>query len=231
VLAVSPWVRDFAREHGAERVTLAPNGVAPVFEAPVTGAVVRERLGLGDAQVVGYLGSFQDWQDVEGLVDAFARLPGDARLLLVGHGPSRDSAKARTAELGVADRVVDTGHVAPEEVPEHIAAMDVAVAPYRARADFYFSPLKLFEYMATGTATVAARIGQIADVVDDGVTGLLYEPGDTESLVHAISRPLNDRLLARAVGGAGREAILAGHTMAANAERAVALARDQLVAS
>jgi glycosyltransferase involved in cell wall biosynthesis len=192
---------------------------------------MRARLGLADAPVVGYVGSFQDWHDVNGLVDAFRSLPSDARLLLVGHGPGREAAHEGVAELGLADRAVFTGHVPPEEVPELIAAMDVAVAPYREQSDFYFSPLKLFECMAAGTATVAAAIGQIGEVVDSGVNGLLYEPGDSRGLAAAIATLLDDRALARSIGEAGRDLVLSRHTMAANAERAVALAEQQLSAA
>jgi glycosyltransferase involved in cell wall biosynthesis len=228
VVAVSPWVRDFAHGHGAAEVHLVPNGVAPSFERPASGATVRDRLGLGSRPVVGYVGSFQPWHDVDGLVEAFARLRHDARLLLVGHGPDRANAEALAARLGVSDRTVFTGHVDPDEVPSHVAAMDVAVAPYRDTADFYFSPLKLFECMASGTATVAARTGQIEDVVSSGENGLLYEPGDANSLASTVGGLLDDPRRAAALGAAGRELVLAEHTMAANAERVVALAERQL---
>ena len=227
VVAVSPWVRDFARRQGARTVHLVPNGVAPQFEV----APERKELGLGDAPVVGYVGSFQHWHDVDGLVDAFSGLAPEARLLLVGNGPRREQVQERVAALGLGDRVRFTGHVPPEDVPGLVASMDVAVAPYRATADFYFSPLKLFECMAVGTPTVAARVGQIADVVDDGVDGVLYAPGDTGSLRSAIGRLLSDRAHAGAIGAGGRRLVLERHTMTANAERVVALAERQLAAA
>jgi glycosyltransferase involved in cell wall biosynthesis len=149
----------------------------------------------------------------------------------VGHGPRREEVRRRAVALGASDRVHFTGHVPPEEVPALVASMDVAVAPYRATADFYFSPLKLFECMAAGTPTVAARVGQIADVVDDGTDGVLYEPGDAASLRAALERLLADPARARAIGAAGRRLVLARHTMAANAERVVALAEQQLAAA
>jgi glycosyltransferase involved in cell wall biosynthesis len=228
VVAVSPWVRDFARESGAGPVHLVPNGVAPAFEARVSGARVRGRLGLDGVPVVGYVGSFQSWHDVDGLVGAFAHLPADTHLLLVGHGPGREAAAARAVELGVANRVTLTGHVVPAEMPEHIAAMDAAVVPYRHQDDFYFSPLKLFECMAAGTPTVAARIGQIEEVVESGANGLLYEPGDSRSLADALRALLNDPAWARSLGAAGRDLVLDRHTMTANAQRVTALAEQQL---
>src|SRR5262249_16377638 len=67
---------------------------------------------------------------------------------------------------------------------------------------FYFSPLKLFEYMACGAPVVAPRLGQIAEVVRDGETGLLYPPGELDGLVGACERLLSDPALRRRLGQA-----------------------------
>ena len=64
--------------------------------------------------------------------------------------------------------------------------MDVAVAPYPATSNFYYSPLKLFEYMAAGRALVASRVGQVAQVITHGVNGLLYEPDRRAGLVNCL---------------------------------------------
>src|SRR5205807_2068305 len=79
---------------------------------------------------------------------------------------------------GLTPAVTFAGGVAHEDVPQHLAAMDVAIAPYPALDNFYYSPLKLFEYMAAGRPVVASRVGQVAEVVVDGVTGLLFGPGE-----------------------------------------------------
>ena len=230
VVAVSPWVRDFAIERGANPagVHLVPNGVAPRFAQPYTGRSARERLGLTGRPVVGYLGSFQHWHDVRGLIDAFTDLRAfepRAALLLVGHGPGREAAEAAVAERHLGDDVFFTGHVQPASVPDYIAAMDVPVVPYRPAADFYFSPLKLFESMAVGRPTVAAAIGQVTEVVEPGVTGLLYEPGSRSGLLASIAWVLADRERAEAIGAAGRDHVLRHHTMAANAARVLEIAQ------
>jgi glycosyltransferase involved in cell wall biosynthesis len=227
VIAVSPWLREYALEAGAEDVHLVPNGVASVFDQPASGVGVRARLGLGDAPVVGYVGSFQHWHDLEGLVHAVLRLSDDVRLLFVGHGPARERVEAVAAELGISERTVFAGHVDPGKVPEHLAAMTAAVVPYRPTTDFYFSPLKLFECMAAGVPTVAAAIGQIEEVIDDGKTGLLYAPGDGDALAGALRRVVSDPRTAKEIGAAGRKLVLDRHTMAANVNRVVALAERQ----
>ena len=68
------------------------------------------------------------------------------------------------------------GSVSPNDVPGYLTSMDVAVAPYPAMADFYFSPLKVFEYMACGVATVASHVGQLSKLISNGVDGFLYNP-------------------------------------------------------
>ena len=64
----------------------------------------------------------------------------------------------------------------------------------------YFSPLKLFEYMAAGRAVVASRVGQVAEVVVDGVTGLLFEPGNLADLASCIRRLRNNAALRKELG-------------------------------
>ena len=105
------------------------------------------------------------------------------------------------------EAVTFLGAVAPEDVGAALRAMDVVAAPYPELADFYFSPLKLFEYMAAGKPIVASATGQIVDVIEDGRTGLLVPPGDAGALAAALRRLFRRRGTGRAAG-AGREARL-----------------------
>jgi glycosyltransferase involved in cell wall biosynthesis len=98
--------------------------------------------------------------------------------------------------------------------------MDVAVAPYPVVEDFYFSPLKLYEYMASSRAVVASRIGQVAEVIADGLTGLLYEPGNQEALIACIRRLQADESFRREVGRNARMRC-SRNTWRQNAERVV----------
>ena len=94
------------------------------------------------------------------------------------------------------------------EVAALIQTFDVALAPYpRPDHVFYFSPLKLFEYMACGVPVVATNLGQISEVVRDGETGLLCPPGDHEALVAACERLLEDPDLRSRLGKAAAKEI------------------------
>ncbi len=122
--------------------------------------------------------------------------------------------------MGLQQAVTFTGGVAHEDVPQYLAAMDVAVAPYPPLDEFYYSPIKLFEYMAAGRAVVASRIGQVAEIVVDGVTGLLYEPGDRAALVNCLRRLQRDAALRNELGRRA-SAACSEHTWSQNASRVI----------
>lgn len=223
LLAVSDEVAGQLESHPAARgrVHVIANGVDPDRFAP---AAPPPR-----PFTVGFVGTLKPWHGTETLVDAFALLherDPSVRLLLVGDGPERPRIEERLGARGVAGSAELTGAVDPSGVPALLAAMDVAVAPYPDLEPFYFSPLKLYEYMAAGRAVVASRVGQIADVIEDGESGLLVAPGDPHALAGALARLHADADLRARLGRAARERTLRHHTWDAVAERILALARE-----
>lgn len=200
-----------------EKVIVMPNGVDTLRFRPLDDAhSIRTRLGVGSARVVGFVGSFQPWHGLQALVESFARVVDtcpDAMLLLVGDGPDRPALSRKVAELGLTSRVIITGVVPQSEVPDMLAAVDVAVIPYpRLSRELWFSPLKLYEYMAAGKAIVASESGQIAEVLEDGQTGLLVEPGEIGALSSAIVRLLDDSELRARLGLHARERAIQHHS-------------------
>jgi glycosyltransferase involved in cell wall biosynthesis len=130
-------------------------------------------------------------------------------------------------ELGLREQAVFTGTLPHEDVPAVIRQFDIALAPYPALDHaFYFSPLKLFEYMACGVPVVAANCGQIADVIRDGETGLLHAPGDLDALAAACDRLLDSAKLRFALGQSAAAHIRAGYTWTHNARRVTELAES-----
>lgn len=214
VIAVSEPLKRWIVETGVddERVTVVPNGVNIERFATAPGDM-RSRLGLDGRLVIGFVGTLKGWHGTATLIRALAVLARQRgmdrspHLLIVGDGPRRAHLEQLAVEEGVDDLVTFTGMVPHGEMPAYIAAMDIAVAPYDASPDFYFSPLKLFEYMAAGRPIIAAGIGQIEDCIRDGETGLLYPPGDVTVLAQRIARLVDDPECARALGiAAQREA-------------------------
>jgi glycosyltransferase involved in cell wall biosynthesis len=167
------------------------------------------------------------WHGVEDLVAAFAQLRAgskDNRLLLVGEGPARSQLEAQVRALGLASRVHFTGAVEPAKVPGLMAAMDVAVAPYRSLPQFYFSPLKVYEYMAASLPVVASAVGQLKELIEPEVNGLLVPTGDVPALARALDRLRQDPEKRILLGRAARRKVLAHHTWDALAGRILELA-------
>ena len=140
--------------------SITPTGVDPeLFRTAPDRDAARRRLGLDGQFVVGWIGSFRRFHALEQAVDAVAGLDGTT-LLLVGDGPERARVERLARERGVAVRC--TGTVPHDEIPEHLAAMDVALVLASSERAFHYSPLKLAEYLAAGLAVVAPRAGALA---------------------------------------------------------------------
>jgi glycosyltransferase involved in cell wall biosynthesis len=88
----------------------------------------------------------------------------------------------------------------------------VAVAPYPNHADFYFSPLKVYEYMAAGLPVVTSRIGQLQTLIQDGVNGLLYEPGNSQQLAQQLDHLRQSPSRRIQLGQSARSIVLQSHT-------------------
>jgi glycosyltransferase involved in cell wall biosynthesis len=200
---------------GREQIIVSPNAVDAERFAPAgNNPAVREPHGLGDAFVVGWVGTFRRFQGLDTIIGAFGVLQQAdprARLLLVGDGAERAHVERVVDEAGVRG-VVFAGAVGARAVPDLLGAMDVAVVSAREGEGFHYSPLKLREYLACGRAVVAPRLGEIPVFVDDGVHALLYEPGDAHDLAAKLRRLRDDPELRLRLGAAGRQLVVATAT-------------------
>lgn len=223
LVAVSREVAEYLHCCGVdrERILITPNGVdGDRFAKPDQPARQRRE----DLFTVGFIGTLKPWHGLDHLLDAMERLcslNSTYRLLIVGDGPLRPSLQAELDSRGglLATNTELVGSAAHDEIPAWLASMDAVVAPYPDLPDFYFSPLKLFEYMAAGRPIVASRIGQVAEMIDDGVTGLLVPPGDAASLAVALHRLRSDRRLCEQLGLAAQREIADAHSWDAVVER------------
>ena len=230
--AVGEWVVDIGGGPSlvGAKVHVVPNGVdvdrvRPADRDPVAGGTCT----------IGFVGTLKSWHGIDTLAAAFAMLAAADpcyRLLVVGDGPERAALEARVAADGLTERVELVGAVDPAAVPALLRRMDIAVAPYPATAR-YFSPLKLYEYLAAGLPVVASDVGQVADVLAGGQTGVLCRPGDPQELAAAIGGLRADPAWAAALGRAGRILVEQHHTWHAVVDRILSAARraDEVVAS
>ncbi|HLP77622.1 MAG TPA: glycosyltransferase family 4 protein, partial [Candidatus Paceibacterota bacterium] len=167
VIVVSAELRKHVLSLGvkADRIHIMPNGVNTELFQPRHSTNGKN----GSHPTLGFVGGLRPWHGVEVLPRLLERLVqrhSDLRLMIVGDGQLRDELHQEFKKRGLAPRVQFTGALLHEEIPAMIRRFDIALAPYsRHNHDFYFSPLKLFEYMACGVAVVASDVGQISEVV------------------------------------------------------------------
>ncbi len=214
----------------ASRVFRTPVGAdLEAFHPNVSGARVRQLLGV-EGPIVLYLGQLHATQYVGQFLEAgtmvLARHP-EATLVVVGAGWRLPELKGVAKSLGIHPRVVFTGSVPYHEVPEYVAAADVAVACFDDNeATRAKSPLKVVEYLAAGKAVVASAVGEVQRMVA-GV-GLLVPPGDTAALGNAIVRLLDDPAHRLHLGAQARARAVEAHGWSAVADNLEAAYRTAL---
>lgn len=173
-------------------------------------------------RTVGYAGHLYPWKGADVFVQALALAPGLRGLIVGGHPGETDRTRIDRliAQLGLTDRIVVTGQVAPADVLPRLASADVLVLPNTASviSERYTSPLKLFEYLTLGRPIVASDLPAIREVLTDGRTALLVPPGDPPALAHALTRVATDNALATRLGAAAA-ALAPEYTWARRAER------------
>lgn len=160
---------------------------------------------------VGFLNRFVPAKEPMLTLAAFAALPADARLLMVGDGPLRPAVESAVMTRGLGSRVAVTSRVPSPEVPKIIRSLDVAVLPSRTTATWkeQFGRV-LIEAMACGVPVVATESGEIPQVVGDA--GILVPEGNLEALTAALLALYQDAELRGHLGRLGRERVLARFT-------------------
>lgn len=221
ILAVSADLRDELLMDGVagERIHVVPNG----FDA----TRFRPAPMSGDGPVTfGFVGGLRPWHGIADMAMAFRQVVEqlDCRLLVVGTGPEEERLRALAAELP--GRIELTGAVSHADVPVLLRRIDVALAPYPPLERFYYSPLKLFEYMGTGRAIIASRIGQVEELLINGETALTVPPGDVAALAKAMARLAADPALRARLGRRAAEIAHREHSWASRIERIATIAHS-----
>jgi glycosyltransferase involved in cell wall biosynthesis len=181
------------------------------------------------ATVVVFVGAFRTWHGVHHLLRAMEQLRGRGRgreafhAVLIGDGPERPRAEAQVRAAGL-DNVTLLGARPHDQIPGYLAAADIGVAPFDVSAHaplaltFYWSPLKVFEYMAAGLPVVAPDIPRLRAVIRPDADGLLYDAARPEALADTLER-LADPDTRAAMGTAARARAVQHFSWAAHCER------------
>lgn len=181
-----------ARGIDPAKITVVPNGVdLELFGTPpLPDTALRAELGLDGNDVVGFIGSFYDYEGINDLIAAMALLP-DAHLLLVGGGPMEAALRRQAAGN---PRIRFAGRVPHDEVERYYGLIDVLAYPRKPmRLTELVTPLKPLEAMAQGRLVAASNVGGHRELIDDGVTGTLFAPGDPAAIAAALKALFADR--------------------------------------
>jgi sugar transferase (PEP-CTERM/EpsH1 system associated) len=182
------------------------NGIdTSAYRAASRGAALRESLGLGpDTPIIGSVGRLAEIKQLDVLIRAFARVRRgcpDAHLLLVGDGLERGNLEALSEELGLGRAVHFAGY--QSGVADYLHAMNCFALTSRSEG----TPQAVLEASVAGLPVVATRVGGIPEIIEDGRTGVLFEPGDEESLADTLLNFIRDPESARSLGEAARRRV------------------------
>lgn len=224
IVAVSEPIRDEMVRAGIppRKIRVIDNGVdvdviasQATRSAPAEGAV-----GGAFRKTVGAVGSLKEEKGFGYLIEAARRVVStipDARFVIVGEGPLRGELERRIAESGLDGRVTLAGY--RTDVYSLLATFDLFVLPSVREG----LPMVLLEGMAAGKPVVASRVGAVPRVIEDGVNGLIVDPGDPEGLAAAMERILSDPGLARGLAERGRATVRASFSSEAMFSRYFAI--------
>jgi glycosyltransferase involved in cell wall biosynthesis len=199
LVTISNGLKDDFIKYGfnPERIIVAPDGVdTSMFFHKVDKNAARSKLNLPrDNKIILYTGHLYGWKGADVLAKS-AEYISDALFVFVGGvGAYLDTFKQK---YGLIKNILILGHKPYSEMPQYLSAADVLVLPNSAKEEIslkYTSPLKLFEYMASGRPIVASKIPSILEVLNDR-NAILVDPDNSKLLSDGIRRVLdNDELM------------------------------------
>ena len=214
-----------ARGTDPAKITLSPNGVdLALFGAALApDPALAQQLELGDGPVIGFIGSFYDYEGLDDLIAAMpaliARVPA-ARLLLVGGGPVEDALRAQAAASPAAAAIRFVGRVPHSQVERYYALMDVMAYPRKAsRLTDLVTPLKPLEAMAQGKLVAASDVGGHRELITHGQTGTLFAPDNPAACAATLAGLLAEKSCWQAMREAGFAHVRTSHDWAKNVHR------------
>lgn len=228
VFAICHGLRDdlVARGHPAGKIGVSPNGVdLEMFgDPPPRDAALAGELGFAEGDpVIGFIGSFYDYEGLDLLIDALPLLRArhaNARLLLVGGGPMEQALRARALASPAAHAIHFTGRVPHAEVERYYSLVDIQAYPRKAsRLTELVTPLKPLEAMAQECLVAASDVGGHRELIADAATGTLFAPDDPEACAEALAALLDARHDWPAMRQRARAHVRENHDWARNIRR------------
>ncbi len=204
LVVLTPFIKEKIVSCGisGEKILVAGDGVnLSKFDINLDKNEAREKVHLPkEEKLIGYVGAFRTLGMEKGLdiaIEAIENISTNAKLVLVGgHQEDIDFYRPMVKKLQIEDKVIFIARIKYDLVPVYLKAFDVLIAPFpeTEHYNFYMSPMKIFEYMASKRPIVTTDLPSLRDVVGGG-EALLVTPGSVESLKEGIEKVLNDKVL------------------------------------
>ena len=198
VFTPSAYLRELALAWGVrpDRVSVLPNPAPSIPPLPDRDQL-RRGFGMNGA-TLAFAGRLTAQKSLRRALEAVAATE-DVELVIAGEGPDREALEQHARALGITDRVHFLGAQPRERVVELFRAADATILS----SSWENFPHTVVEALAVGTPVLAMEAGGVAEIVHDGVNGLLVAPGDTAALSEAVQRYFReDRLREQLRGGA-----------------------------
>ncbi|MFM6950525.1 MAG: TIGR04063 family PEP-CTERM/XrtA system glycosyltransferase [Novosphingobium sp.] len=204
------------------KITISPNGVDLALFGTAAGPEpeLARALCLGPGPVIGFIGSFYDYEGLDDLIAAMPLLqerePG-AQLLLVGSGPQDQALRQLAVASPAGGSIHFAGSVPHSAVDRYYALIDVLAFPRKqSRLTDLVTPLKPLEAMAQGRLVAASDVGGHRELIHDGLTGTLFAPDDPAACAAALADLLAAREIHTARRAAARNQVRTHHDWATN---------------
>ena len=219
VVCISETLRKEAISRGvsSDRISVVPNAVShDTSDSKEPELLLEVKAKLGDNPVVGYIGSLRELEGVDFTASAVAELRErdvDAKLFVLSTESGQSELIAHCEALGIGEHAHIVGPVPHEQVSHFYELIDVfVVSRPDTRVTRLVTPLKPFEAMYHARPLVMTNLPALAEIIDEGRTGVLYPPGDISELVNSIEKILIDKEFAKILGNAAREWIISERT-------------------
>ena len=231
VFTITQALKDILVENGVEedKIFVLPNAVdSSKFNIAPKDKKLESELGFEGKVVIGYIGSFVEYEGLDLLLEACSILKekhGDIfRLLLVGDGDTMQLLRRTARFLQLEDQVVFTGRIPHDDVQRYYSLIDIAPLPRKGlRVCELVSPLKPFEAMGAGKVLITSSVQALAEIVQDGVTGMVFEKDNSEDLAAKLETAILDKELRKNIGENANKWVVENHSWDVISQRVTSL--------
>ncbi|MFA5124392.1 MAG: glycosyltransferase family 4 protein [Patescibacteria group bacterium] len=208
IVVLTDFIKSALASNGiaADKILIAPDGVdLAEFDLNITATESRKKINLPlDKKLIVYTGHLYGWKGAQVLAEAARYLSNESLVVFIG-GTKEDVEAFKKKNVNSAN-VLILGHQPHKQIPFYLKAADVLVLPNSGQekiSQFYTSPLKLFEYLASGVPIVASNLPSLREILNDN-NAILVEPDNSDLLAAGINRALTQRQLAENISRCAR---------------------------